>query len=50
MPHSTRGKVRAPAEPVHDAVTGRASPDGFLHRTDILDTLGIDKPESDCRF
>ena len=34
----------------HNAVAARAPLDGFLHRTDILDTLGIDAPESDCRF
>ncbi len=34
----------------HNAVAERAPLDGFLHRTDILDTLGIDQPESDCRF
>ncbi|MDH3230767.1 MAG: ABC transporter substrate-binding protein [Alphaproteobacteria bacterium] len=34
----------------HNAVAARAPLDGFLHRTDILDTLGIDEPESSCRF
>ena len=34
----------------HNAVAGRAPLDKFLHRTDILDTLGIDQPESSCRF
>lgn len=34
----------------HNAVAARAPLDGFLHRTDILDTLGVDKPESDCRL
>jgi len=34
----------------HNAVAARAPLDGFLHSTDILDTLGVDKPESDCRF
>jgi ABC transporter substrate binding protein (PQQ-dependent alcohol dehydrogenase system) len=32
----------------HDAVTARAPLDGFLHRRDVLDTLGIDGPESKC--
>ncbi|MEQ9638707.1 MAG: ABC transporter substrate-binding protein [Alphaproteobacteria bacterium] len=31
-------------------VVARAPIDGFLHRTNNLDTLGIDKPESDCKF
>jgi ABC transporter substrate binding protein (PQQ-dependent alcohol dehydrogenase system) len=34
----------------HNAVAARAPLDGFLHRTDVLDTLGIDEPESDCRL
>lgn len=34
----------------HNAVAERAPLDGFLHRTDILDTLGVDRPESDCRL
>ena len=34
----------------HNAVTARAPLDGFLHRRDVLDTLGIDEPESKCRF
>ena len=34
----------------HNAVAARAPLDGFLHRRDVLDTLGIDEPESTCRF
>jgi ABC transporter substrate binding protein (PQQ-dependent alcohol dehydrogenase system) len=34
----------------HNAVTARAPLDGFLHRSDVLDTLGIDEPESKCRL
>jgi ABC transporter substrate binding protein (PQQ-dependent alcohol dehydrogenase system) len=34
----------------HNAVVARAPLDGFLHRRDVLDTLGIDEPESDCRI
>jgi len=34
----------------HNAVTARAPLDGFLHRRDVLDTLGVDEPESKCRF
>ena len=34
----------------HNAVAERAPVDRFLHRTDILDTLGIDEPESVCRL
>jgi ABC transporter substrate binding protein (PQQ-dependent alcohol dehydrogenase system) len=34
----------------HNAVAARAPLDGFLHRTDVLDTLGIDEPESSCEF
>lgn len=32
----------------HNAVAARAPLDGFLHRRDVLDTLGIDEPESKC--
>jgi ABC transporter substrate binding protein (PQQ-dependent alcohol dehydrogenase system) len=31
-------------------VVARAPIDGFLHRDNNLDTLGIDRPESKCRF
>jgi ABC transporter substrate binding protein (PQQ-dependent alcohol dehydrogenase system) len=34
----------------HNAVAARAPLDGFLHRSDVLDTLGIDEPESKCRL
>lgn len=34
----------------HNAVVARAPLDGFLHQRDVLDTLGIDEPESDCRL
>ena len=34
----------------HNAVAGRAPLPGFLHPTENMDTLGIDKAESKCRF
>jgi ABC transporter substrate binding protein (PQQ-dependent alcohol dehydrogenase system) len=34
----------------HDAVIERAPVTGFLHRTNDLDTLGADEPETQCRF
>jgi ABC transporter substrate binding protein (PQQ-dependent alcohol dehydrogenase system) len=34
----------------HDAVIARAPVAGFLHRTNDLDTLGTDQPETRCRF
>jgi ABC transporter substrate binding protein (PQQ-dependent alcohol dehydrogenase system) len=33
-----------------DAVIARAPLPQFLHQTNVLDTLGIDAPESGCRF
>jgi ABC transporter substrate binding protein (PQQ-dependent alcohol dehydrogenase system) len=33
-----------------NAVIDRAPIDGFLHQTNELDTLGVDRPESTCRF
>ena len=33
-----------------DAVIARAPLPQFLHRTNVLDTLGIDAPETACRF
>jgi ABC transporter substrate binding protein (PQQ-dependent alcohol dehydrogenase system) len=33
-----------------DAVIARAPLPQFLHQTDVLDTLGVDAPESACRF
>lgn len=33
-----------------DAVIATAPLEQFLHRTNVLDTLGIDEPESKCRF
>ena len=33
-----------------DAVTARAPLPQFLHQTNVLDTLGVDAPESACRF
>jgi ABC transporter substrate binding protein (PQQ-dependent alcohol dehydrogenase system) len=33
-----------------NAVIARAPIAGFLHQTDVLDTLGVDKPESRCAF
>ena len=34
----------------HDATIARAPLPEFLHQRDTLDTLGIDEPESTCRF
>ena len=34
----------------HNAVVARAPLEAFLHQTNTLDTLGRDRPESDCRF
>ena len=33
-----------------DAVIGRAPLPQYLHQTNVLDTLGIDAPETTCRF
>ena len=35
---------------VHNAVIARAPVDGFLHRTNNLDTLGLDAGETGCGF
>ena len=34
----------------HNAVIARAPIEGFLHRSNNLDTLGADEAESDCQF
>lgn len=34
----------------HNHVVARAPVEGFLHRTNNLDTLGIDQPETACRM
>jgi ABC transporter substrate binding protein (PQQ-dependent alcohol dehydrogenase system) len=34
----------------HDAVIARAPLDRFLHQRNVLDTLGVDQPETRCRF
>ena len=34
----------------HNAVVARAPLDEFLHQTNTLDTLGQDRPETECRF
>lgn len=34
----------------HNHVVARAPVEGFLHRTNNLDTLGIDEPETTCRL
>jgi len=34
----------------HNAVVARAPLDEFLHQTSTLDTLGQDRPETECRF
>ena len=33
-----------------DAVIERAPLPGFLHQTNVLDTLGVDAPETACRL
>jgi ABC transporter substrate binding protein (PQQ-dependent alcohol dehydrogenase system) len=33
-----------------DAVIAAAPMPGFLHQTNVLDTLGYDKPETECKF
>jgi ABC transporter substrate binding protein (PQQ-dependent alcohol dehydrogenase system) len=44
------GQLRQPMLlATHDAVIERAPLRGFLHRTNDLDTLGDDQPESPCR-
>ncbi len=35
---------------IHNAVIDRAPLEGFLHQTNTLDSLGIDKPESACNL
>jgi ABC transporter substrate binding protein (PQQ-dependent alcohol dehydrogenase system) len=44
------GQLRQPILlATHDAVIAGAPIEGFEHRTDTLDTLGADRPESECR-
>ncbi len=44
------GQLRQPVFVSHvDGVAGVAPLDGVLHRTDVLDTLGVDEPESACK-
>ncbi len=44
------GQLRQPVLlATHDAVIAVAPLEGFEHRTDTLDTLGIDAPETACR-
>jgi len=44
------GQLRQPILlATHNAVISSAPIDGFEHRTDTLDTLGLDEPESLCR-
>ncbi len=44
------GQLRQPILlATHNAVISLAPLEGFAHQTDTLDTLGIDRPESDCR-
>jgi hypothetical protein len=33
-----------------NAVIALAPIEGFLHQTNDLDTLGVDAPQSECRF
>jgi ABC transporter substrate binding protein (PQQ-dependent alcohol dehydrogenase system) len=43
------GQLRQPVLlGVHNAIIGRAPLEEFLHRTNTLDTLGIDMPEANC--
>ena len=43
------GQLRQPMPLAHPrAVVALAPLEGFLHRTNELDTLGLDQPESDC--
>lgn len=45
------GQLRAPVLlSLADAVVDRAPLPQFLHQTNVLDTLGIDEPETQCRF
>ncbi len=34
----------------HNAVVGHAPLEGFLHQHNTLDSLGVDRPQSDCRL
>lgn len=44
------GQLRQPVFVSHvDGVAGLAPLDGVLHRTDVLDTLGVDEQESACK-
>ncbi|HSF94653.1 MAG TPA: hypothetical protein VLA52_06455 [Thermohalobaculum sp.] len=43
------GQLRQPILlAVHNAVIAAAPMDAFLHRTNTLDTLGVDQPEAAC--
>ena len=43
------GQLRQPIPLVHPrALVALAPMDGFLHRRSLLDTLGLDEPESRC--
>ena len=33
----------------HNAVIAEATLEGFLHQTNVLDTLGTDEPEHKCQ-
>lgn len=47
---SWNGQLRQPILiATHNAVIALAPLPGFEHRTDTLDTLGVDSPESECR-
>ena len=44
------GQLRQPLFLSHvDGVIGTAPMDGVLHPTDVLDTLGVDEPETTCK-
>lgn len=44
------GQLRQPIPLVHPrALVALAPMDGFLHRSNLLDTLGLDEPESKCK-
>ena len=44
------GQLRQPMPIVHaEALVDQAPLEGFLHQTNELDSLGLDRPESACR-
>ena len=48
---SWNGQLRQPVLlATHNAVIQRAPLEGFEHKTDTLDTLGLDLPENTCKL